>query len=118
MNDFASIDPPAFYHELVSSVADFLGKNTTEVFRTMSDLVYSLHGIVKELYRHHENLEGEEYRRALGALETLGENLRGAGRLRDIVGRLKEAANDEQRMGIVDELMVMVKYCHDNLGRR
>ena len=117
MNDFESIDPPAFYHELVSSVADFLGMGTTEVFRTMSDLLYSLYGIVRALYKHHENPENEEFRRALRSLETLGGNLQGASRLRELVNRLKEATDDEQRMGIVDELMVMVKYCHDNLGR-
>ena len=118
MNDFESIDPPAFYRELLSSVADFLGKDTSEVFRTMSDLVYSLHGIVKALYRHHDNQQCDEYRRAMEALETLGGNLRGAARLRELATRLKEATDDEHRMGIVDELMVMVKYCHDNLGRR
>ena len=117
MNEFDSIDPPAFYQELLAAVSDFLGMSKTEVFRTMSDLLYSLHGIVKALSRHHDEPGNDEYIRAMQALETLGVNLRGATRLGALVEQLKDASNGEERMEHIEELMVMVKYCHDNLGR-
>ena len=117
MNDFDSIDPIAFYEELISSVAVFLGLNKTEVFRTLSDLLFSLHGVLKMLSRHSEEPQSAEYQSALRSLETLCVNLKTATHLEGLVKQLKSAGNYDQRMGVVEELMVMVKFCHDNLGR-
>ena len=117
MNDFESIDPPAFHRELISSVADFLGQNKTEIFRTMSDLLFTLQELVKVLSAHVDAPQDDEYQNALQAMETLGGNLRAVSHFKELVRRLKEAKDSEHRMGVIEQLMVMVKYSHDHIGR-
>ena len=111
-------DPASFYRESMDALAHFLGISPADAIRTMSDLLFTLHGLAKTLYHHRDEPLGEEYLKALKALEAVSGNLSRATLFQKLVQSLRDAEKDEaQRTSLIEELSVLIRYCHDNLGR-
>ncbi|MBP5638253.1 MAG: hypothetical protein J6X55_02150 [Victivallales bacterium] len=111
-------DPANFYRESMDALAHFLGISPADAIRTMSDLLFTLHGLAKTLYNYRAEPQSAEYVQALTALDAVSGNLAHATLFQKLVKSLREAENDEgRRASLIEEFSVLIRYCHDNLGR-